>query len=355
MKKRVMTIVGMAALSMAPTLVFAAGPTLYGRLNLGVASVDNGNATDNNTVGISDDASRIGIKGDEDLGDGLKAIYQFESLIDADQGGFQQGTTRTTGRDTFAGLQSEWGTVRLGFYNSAYKNLSTGVELFGDTIGDFTSYNAGTGTNSTALAAESRLANTISYTSPTFSGFYGTVDFSRGETGTSTESNPITIGLSYKTDAFYVGVGHYDADNTGTSGIDDAQKLVGSVTVGAFTLIGVLETQSAKGALSATNAEVDTTHLGLAYKLNGKDTLAATWTDYDSSTASTDASQVALGWFHAFSKNTTLKFVWTEIDNDAASANPGRVVGPNTSIDLANLPNAGSDPSGFQIQLALVF
>src|SRR3989344_1739100 len=151
MNKKLLMAAVASALVAGPMLSAHAAPTVYGKLNLGVASVDNGNTADSSTLAVTDNASRLGVKGDEDLGGGLKAIYMWESTIDGDTGGV------TGNRDVFAGLQGGWGSVRLGMFNSVYKSLSTGLEIFGDTTADFTTY---------GLNGESRDANQISYSSP---------------------------------------------------------------------------------------------------------------------------------------------------------------------------------------------
>src|SRR4030067_1976785 len=108
----------------------------------------------------------------------------MEFTVDADAA----ATIGTSGRDVYAGLQGDWGSVRLGSFNSVYKALSTGLEVFGDTTGDFTTY---------GLNGESREANQISYSSPNMSGFQIGIASSRGETGLDAESNPLLAAATY--------------------------------------------------------------------------------------------------------------------------------------------------------------
>jgi predicted porin len=358
MKRKLLRAMIVSALALTAISASAAGPTLYGRLNLGIAKVDNGNDADNSTLGVSDDASRLGVKGDEDLSEGLKAIYLLELGYDGD------GSAGVTGaaRDVYAGLQAGWGTIRLGQFNSAYKNLTTGLELFGDTIADFTTYcrsygvtagvACGVAANNTALAGETRLANAISYTSADFGGLRFNAESARGEVGTDLESNPTVLAVSYKGGPLYIGVGSYNADNQGTTGLDDATKVAVSFMIGDLTLIGIAERQSNLGTLSVANHEVDTNHFGVAWKL-GSDTVAATWTDYSVSDDTLDSSQVAVGYFKPLSKNAVLKFVWTDISNEDGSSNAGRALASG-GISLSN-PAVGNNPGGFQTQLSLSF
>ncbi|MDA1813394.1 porin, partial [Bacillus cereus] len=62
-------------------------------------------------------ASRIGFRGSEDLGGGLKAIYTLESGFAPDQGTFNQGG-RGFGRQSWVGLGGNWGSLTMGRQNS---------------------------------------------------------------------------------------------------------------------------------------------------------------------------------------------------------------------------------------------
>src|SRR3989344_5012260 len=291
MNKKLLMAAVASALVAGPMLSAQAAPTVYGKLNLGVASVDNGNTADSSTLAVTDNASRLGVKGDEDLGGGLKAIYMMEFTVDADAA----ATIGSSGRDVYAGLQGGWGSVRLGSFNSVYKSLSTGLEIFGDTTGDFTTY---------GLNGESRDANQISYSSPDMSGFQIGIASSRGETGLDSESNPMIIAATYNAGPLYLGIGMKDQDlaSSSTTGLDDSMKLAGRFNMDAFSVWLVMETQSVKGTKSSTNSETDTTHLGVSYKM-ANNTFALTYTDADNSEADYDANALSLGVIHALSKN----------------------------------------------------
>src|SRR4051812_40696576 len=81
--------------------------TVYGRLNVDMESINFSNPTGGasaNLNRISSNSSRLGFRGNEDLGGGLLAIFQIESSVNPDSG---SGTF--AGRDTYVGLQSGWG------------------------------------------------------------------------------------------------------------------------------------------------------------------------------------------------------------------------------------------------------
>nr|WP_199066215.1 porin [Chromobacterium sp. ASV5] len=94
-----------------PAAAFA-DVTIYGKIKGGAEYVDNGVTKQTN---IDDLGSRIGFKGGEDLGNGLKAIWQVETGFGID-GQSRTGSSSGTfaNRESFVGFQSGFGTVRLG-------------------------------------------------------------------------------------------------------------------------------------------------------------------------------------------------------------------------------------------------
>jgi predicted porin len=109
-------------------------------------------------------ANRIGVKGSEDLGNGLKAIYQVEfgiNLADTNNR-LTNGNDGVTYRNTFVGLAGNWGTFLVGRHDTPLK-ISTGkLDMFADTMADY---------NGTVGFQDLRTDNTIAYISPNFSGF----------------------------------------------------------------------------------------------------------------------------------------------------------------------------------------
>jgi predicted porin len=109
-------------------------------------------------------SNRIGVKGSEDLGNGLKAIYQVElgiNLSDTNQN-VASGSDAITYRNTFVGLAGNWGTALVGRHDTPLK-ISTGkLDLFSDTMADY---------NGTVGFDDLRIDNAIAYISPSFSGF----------------------------------------------------------------------------------------------------------------------------------------------------------------------------------------
>jgi len=109
-------------------------------------------------------ANRLGVKGSEDLGNGLKAIYQIELGINmANQNeNVADNNDGITYRNTFVGLAGDWGTALIGRHDTPLK-ISTGkLDLFSDTMADY---------NGTIGFQDIRADNAIAYISPSWSGF----------------------------------------------------------------------------------------------------------------------------------------------------------------------------------------
>ena len=195
MNKKLVTLAVAAA--MAAPVAAMADATLYGKLNVGISYMDQEDGFDGwglsdnkaiksgwvNQGTYSDDgrnfvkvqnpfvptpqgpANRIGVKGSEDLGNGLKAIYQIElgfSLSDSNNNVIV-GNEAITMRNTFVGLaSSQFGSVLAGRHDTPLK-ISTGpLDLFADTMADY---------NNTVGFMDVRADNAIAYISPSFSGF----------------------------------------------------------------------------------------------------------------------------------------------------------------------------------------
>jgi predicted porin len=148
-------------------------------------------------AGVSSNSSNIGFRGSEDLGGGLKAIFQIESSINIDTGAGGLGS-----RNSNVGLSSNWGTVFYGNWDTPYKVITlkadpffaTSAASFNSVYGSpgfnvlSTTFNAATlgpGATLTSLAADAafdrRQGNSVQYWTPNWAGFSGRLFYSPGE------------------------------------------------------------------------------------------------------------------------------------------------------------------------------
>ncbi|MFM0208692.1 porin [Paraburkholderia sediminicola] len=117
------TTVATAAAAMAAAIVSApafaqSSVTLYGIVDTGVeyfthATPTGGSVARMPVIGGGDVPSRWGLRGAEDLGGGLKAVFTLESGFSASNGALQQGG-RLFGRQSYVGLSGPWGQLTFG-------------------------------------------------------------------------------------------------------------------------------------------------------------------------------------------------------------------------------------------------
>ena len=160
MKKNIIALA--IASAIAAPAAMADAPKVYGQINM---SVDN--VTDNGTS-VGSNASRIGVKGASDLGNGLKAIYKMEWQVEVDGGnGATTGGTALKDRNAYLGLAGGFGAVLLGRHDTPMK-MSQGTDTFNDGFGDNKPFAGGLGV--AGAGAEVRAANVLAYVSPSFNG-----------------------------------------------------------------------------------------------------------------------------------------------------------------------------------------
>lgn len=193
--------------------------------------------------------SRFGLKGSEDLGGGLKAIFTLEQGFSLDTGaaGTVPGKTGDSAaafsREATVGLEGNFGTVKLGKQFNAFDDVS------GAASSVFDSDLAPINTVFLSTAAATNPANSIKYISPSFNGFTGSVSYAFSEDKTGGQSagkqyalsgqyanGPLTVGLGYAN--FDLNAGDLTFTGSG-DGIDaNALRLNGSYNFGPAVLKG---------------------------------------------------------------------------------------------------------------------
>ena len=177
------SLIALAVLAASGAAMAQSSVTLYGVADAFVGSTETelGGVGQRQTAVTSGgvNGSRWGLKGSEDLGGGMKAIFQLESGFNLDTGvSAQQG--QLFGRQAFVGLQSNFGTVSLGRQYSAFDALYAATTHNYDAA----TFNATKGNGVAANGLKNytdRVDNSIAYTSPSFGGFSGAVVYGFGE------------------------------------------------------------------------------------------------------------------------------------------------------------------------------
>ena len=192
MKKSLIALAVAGAFA-APAFAATSNVDVYGVINMALED------TNDSDLSVISNTSRIGFKGTEDLGGGLKAVWQIESGLSGN-GDAMGGTNRGLGtRNTFVGLAGGFGTVLMGRHDTPYKLGTGSLDIFGDTIGD---YNLGRlGIDLIDYSQDHRDAQALAYISPTWSGFHFAVAtvLSNGESNGSGLATDKTVDATSAT------------------------------------------------------------------------------------------------------------------------------------------------------------
>lgn len=351
--KRKLLSVAVAVAAAAPLSTFAAGPTVYGRLDLSTeyetrdidaAYVDGGvDDFDSDRWLVRSNSSRFGVKGDAQLMGGLKGIYQAEFGIKA-----EDTSESISGRNTYAGLQGNFGTLLMGRKDTPLKEAQGKVDLFNDTIADIQYYFGG----------EERASNAIGYSSPLLSKAFQVnlmviekEEWDKDGTGADKEDAKNGPLDSWSTSVTYTEGSNYfalaydnevstkwgilesvDADaSSGTPFLGDAHamdtiRLVGQFGLDSLTLGGMFESSESSDDIGGEDLEANGFMLNAAFKLDTRNTvkfqLAQTTTELGD--LENEITEVALGWDNKLSDTSKLYALLaentSEISNDADDA-----------------------------------
>jgi len=191
MKKHVFLLTTLA-LATTGTAFAQSNVTIWGRLNVSAEAQKVGDAK--RTKSLENNSSRLGFRGVEDLGGGLKAGFALEHGFDPTTG-MQSGNFWQRGSEVFLG--SNFGTVRVGnFTSEAYYATADFVSL----------HNHDTGSSADRLYAYlPNNTNKVAYRSPAFAGFTGEVAVSEAQNGSTHKGYDVAANYALKSLALGAG------------------------------------------------------------------------------------------------------------------------------------------------------
>ncbi len=331
MKKLIVAAV--AAAVIAPASVMAAGPTLYGKIHMSVDLKDNNGSstlgTEYNEWGLGSNSSRIGVKGSEDLGNGMKVGYLIEWGVDmSDNGGLSNRNRAVT-------LSGDWGTGLAGRWDTPFKSVGRKLDLFGDQIGD-------TRNLSKFATTDNRANNVVAYVTPNMNGFSATVAyvFDAGTclvggaecSGDNSDANAWSFNAIYDNGPILVALAYSDYNDSGLGALNtdnaNAWRLGGAYSFGDFKVLASYTDFDSQNFQSDNDPSMWT--LGGSYKM-GSNTIKLQYSDLDDSgldncgltgvdNCKDGASMWSLGLDHAMSKRTSVYAAYASTDNDSDSA-----------------------------------
>jgi GBP family porin len=203
--------------------------TLYGLIDAGITYTNNqhGHSNWQETSG-SVNGSRWGLRGSEDLGGGLKAIFTLENGFGINDGTLKQGG-REFGRQAFVGLTSDqFGAVTLGRQYDSVVDYVGPLALTGTQYGGTQFAHPFDNDN---LNNSFRVNNSVKYQSVNYGGFKfgGMYGFSNQADGFA-NNRAYSAGASYNWGGLNLGAGYLQLNSNGATGAAAAFNSGGAVS-----------------------------------------------------------------------------------------------------------------------------
>lgn len=285
--------------------------TLFGIVDLSVNSAKNGA---NSLKQLSSDqlnSNRLGFRGVEDLGGGMRAGFWLEGAMSPDNGtsGGQTWQRRST-----VSLMGGFGEVRLGRdYTPSFWNYTVfdpfGTNGMGSALNVVSTLSSGAGT----LV---RANNTVGYFLPAMGGVYGQVQVAAGEGATGNKYFGGRLG--YAGGPVNVAVAYGKTDKTGTM-IDDYTD----INFGASFKMSFMSLMGTYSKRDYSTADQKSIMLGLTVPF-GQSTLKASYNTSSGSSKSLEAKQITFGYQYDLSKRTAIYATVSSLNNDGDAASGAR-------------------------------
>ena len=301
------SLIALAVLAASGTAFAQSSVTVYGKLDQGIKR----GIGEAKTSMAQASGSRLGFRGTEDLGGGLKANFQIEHRFTPDDG--VAAATFWNGR-SIVGVSGGFGQIDLGRdYTAAFW-----TQLAGDVFGwDGVANNGATTRAGHPVIV--RFANGITYTSPTFSGITlranSTIkEGTEAKSGTSFQlaynNGPLNASVATETtaaNAKYTGFGA--AYNFGAARVnaligttESAAGVEGdSMVLGLTVPMGALSLKASYATLEVANVKtVQQLGLGARYALSKRTDLYTSYANNSKAAAGTKKNGIEFGVHHNF-------------------------------------------------------
>ncbi|AZG16030.1 porin [Cupriavidus pauculus] len=251
------------AAGLLPCAAYAgSGVTLYGLVDSAVRYTSNIDGRHHSQVGVLSSgmaASRFGLKGDEDLGGGIHAIFQLEAGFGSDTG--KMNYDALFGRQAWVGLSGHWGSLTFGRQYNALNNIAWEFDPLAKGWGLFWSDPLYIGGD--IFFQDYRINNSVVYQKQV-GPFSVQLDYGAGEQpGTLARGTTLGGGVKYQQGALALGVA-YDQRRS-----DDGANTVRNYSVGGSYAMG--KATAYAGHLgrreSGQDARFNISYVGLGYQL----------------------------------------------------------------------------------------
>jgi predicted porin len=316
MKKSLLALAALTAFAGAASA--QSSVTLFGIVDLSVNSAKNG---PNSLKQLSSDqmnSNRIGFRGIEDLGGGLRAAFWLEAGMAPDIGnaGGSNGLTAGAGQSTFfnrratVALTGGFGEVRLGRdYDPTFNNRAS-FDPFGfNGIAQMGNVESTLGSG---VVSQVRVNNAVSYFLPAMGGLYGQFQVAAGEAQPGQKYMGLRLG--YAAGPINVGFATAKTYKTGTMTADYKQTNGGFSFNAGFMTAEIMYDKVDYGAANQKHVL-----LGVLVPF-GAGTLKASYNKVSGSSDSVDAKLFGVGYQYDLSKRTALYATIARLTNSGNAA-----------------------------------
>ena len=294
-------------------------PKVYGKLNIALNN-DGSDGVNEKEIDLISNSSRLGLKGQLEMQDGLVGLYQIEYQIDpvdghardevrGENGEIEVTDSTFTQRNSYVGLKGSFGTLKLGKHDTPLKKASLKVDLFNDLKGDIKNITDG----------ENRITSFLGYDSPVFGGGVSiSVSLSKGKddgvVGTDLDGEfgtNLSASLKYDIEVIQFVIATEKASIKGF----DHNRLGMMIPAGPVT-IGLIHTTTESTV--GNSVDYDATTISIAGKVadgNGRVKF-----QYGTSDKSAGLTQTQIGYDHKLFKNFKILAYHTVRSQDAANS-----------------------------------
>ena len=294
-------------------------PKVYGKLNIALNN-DGSDGVNEKEIDLISNSSRLGLKGQLEMQDGLVGLYQIEYQIDpvdghardevrGENGEIKVTDSTFTQRNSYVGLKGSFGTLKLGKHDTPLKKASLKVDLFNDLKGDIKNITDG----------ENRITSFLGYDSPVFGGGVSiSVSLSKGKDdgviGTDLDGEfgtNLSASLKYDIEVIQFVIATEKASIKGF----DHNRLGMMIPAGPVT-IGLIHTTTESTV--GNSVDYDATTISIAGKVadgNGRVKF-----QYGTSDKSAGLTQTQIGYDHKLFKNFKILAYHTVRSQDAANS-----------------------------------
>ncbi|MGJ7915379.1 porin [Massilia sp. LXY-6] len=306
--------------------------TVYGIVDAGLTRESGASGSITKLATGVQSGNRLGFKGTEELGNGLKANFQLESGFDLDTGTSRQGAL--FGRQAYVGLSGLFGAVNLGHqYDPIYLSLDSidpfGLGLPGQVANLMNTSNI-------------RTDNAITYSSVPVHGFSFNGLYGMGEMPGNRSANK-TLGASanYINGPVFATLAYDKLNNDSRNPASAGHRLVllgATYNLGPVLAHAGVETEKGIGA---SDADFRSIMVGASIPVGRGSIMASVISKTDRCKANRGAKQVGIGYLYSLSTRSKLYTSYARIDNqNAASYAVGDASGGGSAVERGQASSA---------------